>query len=643
MRLIVLLLVFSTTGVIAQTIITGKATDQFNKLPIPGTSVYIENTYLGTVTNKDGRFRFSVSDRHKNNYLYISSIGYETRILRLNEIKSPINIELQRDTTQLNEVLVMPKDTLLALLRRAYGKIKDNYPDFDTKVNGVYRESFYIPQKNEYLYFGEAQLDIFKTSYKNKTEGQVKIVNSRMNKHPLYDSLSSVMWYGGVHLPTYSDKVKVRSSFISPKTFDKYDYNILSAKFEGKTVYKVDFHPKESEKERFKGAFYLDKESLAYLYFEYTFTNYGKKKRNSYLSRSLLETIFSKTIIKYRKVDGIYYLSYISDFESLFSKKIEQEMVQFNEYITTDINSQNADPIPFADQSQYRDVFFIKSKDIQETTWKGSNIIIPDSALTKLIEYTPDKAQYLLNKKHQLPKDYQFKQKLVKVITRMYFDIDFETRTTSEIVNANILYAPSLNHNFGKNFNARKEQVFSYGMKMGYKFNRKWDVNCYAASSLGKYLWELESVGFAYETPIVNRGRQLLFMGGVNYFFSKAGYYLGNYKSGHSFRAGRKKIRADKIALYIGKKKQGVSFDLGLKTKLYRFYSLFVMAGYRVNFSERDRLFIKEKSGFILTRKNTDISLKDSSIRYFENRVQTTKTSFDTDDFYLKAGIRFAF
>jgi hypothetical protein len=54
-------------------------------------------------------------------------------------------------------------------------------------------------------------------------------------------------------------------------------------------------------------------------------------------------------------------------------------------------------------------------------------------------------------------------------------------------------------------------------------------------------------------------------------------------------------------------------------------------------------LFIKEKSGFFLTRKTTDISLSDPSIQYFENGVQTTKTSFDTDDFYLKAGIRFAF
>lgn len=129
---------------------------------------------------------------------------------------------------------------------------------------------------------------------------------------------------------------------------------------------------------------------------------------------------------------------------------------------------------------------------------------------------------------------------------------------------------------------------------------------------------------------------------GVNYFFSQDGYKIGNFSSESTFKAGGKKIRADKIALYVGKKKQGLSFDFGLRTKLHKFYSLFVTAGYQLDLSERDRLFIQEKSGCFLTRKKTDISLKDATVQYFEDGVQTTKTSFDTDDFYLKAGIRIA-
>ena len=637
----ILFIIFFSTNAFTQIIITGKVYDQTNKA-IPGSSVYIKNSYLGTVTNSNGDFKIRIPKKYQSHKLCISCIGYQKEEKDLDQIKSLLNIQLQKDTTNLDEVLVMPKDTLLALLRRAYGKIKDNYPDVDTRMKGFYREAYYIPEKHEYLYFGEAQLDIFKTSYKNNTEGQVKIIDSRMNKHPLYSSLSTVMWYGGVQLPISFDEVKIRGSFISPKNFEKYNYSILSTKLEGNLVYKVNFTPKGSQKGKYKGAFYLEKESLAYVFFEYIYTDYGKKKRSNYLAINKIQNISRKFIVKYRKVNGVYFLSYISDFEKLYNEKIKQELIQFNEYITTDVDTENVKTIPFEEQTELRDVFYLKAKNYNESDWMDQTTIVPDSSLNKLMEYSQQEANQLLNKKHNLPKGFEFKKKLVEIITKMYFDVDFETRSASGIASANFLYTPTPNHNFSKNFGESKNQSYSYGLKMGYKLNRKFDINYYAAESIGKRLSEKQSFGLSYETPIINRGRQLLLMCGMNYFSANNGYHVGDFKSESTFKADGKKIRADKIALFVGKKKQGISFDLGLKTKLYRFYSLFVTGGYQLNFSERDRLFIHEKSGFFLTRRKTDISLDDSSINYFENGMKTLKTNFDTDEFYLKAGIRFS-
>ena len=343
------------------------------------------------------------------------------------------------------------------------------------------------------------------------------------------------------------------------------------------------------------------------------------------------------------KRQGKYYLSYISDCEELYNERTKSNLVQFNEYLTTDISLENAEPIPFAEQTELTDVFYLKAQDYAVSDWKDQTLIVPDSSLSKLMEYDPQEANQLLKETHSLPKGTQFKKKLIEILTRIYSDVDFERKTTSGIENAAILYTPDSDHNFSQEFDSENIQAFSFGMKMGYKLNPFFDVNFYGNSSLGKSYSELSSLGIAFETPLINRGRQLLLMCGVNYFFSKDGYKIGNFSSESTFKAGGKKIRADKIALYVGKKKQGLSFDFGLRTKFRKFYSLFVSAGYQLDFSERDRLFIQEKSGFFLTRKMTDISLKDSSIQYFENEIQTTKTSFDTDDFYLKAGIRFAF
>ncbi|WP_421920717.1 carboxypeptidase-like regulatory domain-containing protein [Marinifilum sp.] len=626
---------------LAQKTITGSITDK-NRNPIAGSSIFIKDSYLGSISNRDGMFSITIPQKIQSGILCISCIGYQKKEILIDAIKSPIKISLQKDTCNLAEVLVMPKDTLLALLRQAYGKIKDNYPDFDTRMKGFYRESYLMPETNEYLYFGEAILDIFKTAYSNSSPGQVKLVKSRMNKHPLYHQYSSVMWYGGLHFPLNSDDVKRQVSYFTPKGFKKYDYTIYKDKLENQPVYRIEFKPKENQKASYKGKFYLDINSLAYLYSECEFSDYGFKKRNRYLALKGLKVKQRKEKLKYKFWNGKYYLSYISSEEKLYDNKTQSDLIHFNEYLTTKISSENVEPILFKDQVELRDVFYVKAKKYSESEWKNQTNIVPDSSLNKLIEYSSQEANQLLTKKHSLPKGYKFKQKLIEIITRMYFDIDFEIKPTSEITNASILYAPTSNQSFS-NINIKEKRTYSYGMKMGYKLHPYFDVNFRQQENIGRNLSELKSLGIAYETPIINRGNQLFLMCGVNYFFSRNGNHIDDFKSSHTFKGGGKKIRADKIGLYIGKKKQGVSFDLGLRTKLSGLYSVFVMAGYQFNTEERDRLFIKEKSGFFLTRKTTDISLSDSSIQYFENGVQTTKTSFDTDDFYLKAGIRFAF
>ncbi|MGQ1910836.1 carboxypeptidase-like regulatory domain-containing protein [Marinifilum sp. RC60d5] len=634
-------LFFCSGEISGQINIKGNVLDQDRK-PIPGSSIFVKDSYIGSISNRDGKFSIKIPQHLQSGKLCISCIGYQMQELAIDKIHSPIQISLQKDTCDLAEVLVMPKDTLLALLRRAYGKIKDNYPDFDTRMKGFYREAYYSSENNEYLYFGEAILDVFKTSYTKSLKGQVKIDKSRMNKHPLYQDYSSVMWYGGVHMPINYDDVKIRANYLSPNNFKNYDYSIYKDVLDGQAVYRINFKPKVNAKVSYQGEFYLDINSLAYLYCECEYSDYGFEKRNSELVLNALRVKQRKLITKYRNWKGKYFLSYISDEEKFYNKKTKSELIQFNEFLGTDIQIENVKPIPFPEQTEYRDVFYVTANDIKDSNWKEENIIIADSSLNKLIEYSPGKAQKILHKKHQLPKGYQFRKKMVQVITKMYFDLSFEFKSNDKINNASIQFSPTEYQIFDKSMSS-SDPFYTFGMKMGYKLNPHWDVNFEMQESISKNFASLNSIGFAYETPLINRGNQLLLVAGMNYYFSNNGQHIGDFKSESDFKTGGKKIRADKVAFFVGKKKQGISFDLGLKTRIYQFYSLFITGGYRVDINDRDRLFIKEKSGFFLTRKTTDISLKDSSIQYFENGVQTTTTSFDTKDFYFKAGIRFAF
>jgi len=439
MKFMLIPLLFLASNSIAQTTITGKVSDPTNQALL-GSSVYIKDSFLGTVSNSQGDFRMKIPEKYKVSKLRISSIGYQSQEISIDQIKLPLIIQLQKDTCNLSEVLVMPKDTLLALLRRAYGKIKDNYSDVDTRMKGFYRESYFVPESKEYLYFGEALLDVFKTSYKTQSEGQVKVLESRMNKHPMYDSLSRVMWYGGVQMPLYADEVKRRVEFISPAGFKKYSYSIAKAQLDGRSVYKIEFAPKESKKANYQGVFYLDLESFAYLYFDYAYSECGKEKRNKNFSSSELETKSRKLKKKYLKRQGKYYLSYISDWEDLYNERAKSNLVQFNEYLTSDISLESAEPIPFKEQVEYRDIFYLKAKDYAASDWKDQTLIVPDSSLSKLMVYDTQEANQHLNKTYSLPKGDQFKKKLIGIFTKIYSDVDFERKTTSGIENASMLF-----------------------------------------------------------------------------------------------------------------------------------------------------------------------------------------------------------
>ncbi|MBL4559555.1 MAG: hypothetical protein JKX79_01085 [Labilibaculum sp.] len=236
----------------------------------------------------------------------------------------------------------------------------------------------------------------------------------------------------------------------------------------------------------------------------------------------------------------------------------------------------------------------------------------------------------------------QNKSRIDKIMDRMYFDFVFQVKSIERVNNTSVQYSPKPELLFTSTKGNNDKQICSYGMNMGYKLGSAFSINSVFYESIGNNFSIANHIGLSYQIPISAKSNKLVLIGSVAHFISADGYHIGNFSSKSTFKAGGKKFKADKIALYVGKKKQGVSFDFGLRTKLYKFYSLFVSGGYQLDLCERDRLFIREKSGFFLTRKKIDISLKNSAIQYFENGVQTSKNSFDTDDFYLKAGIRFS-
>lgn len=88
----------------AQVIVTGSVNDTKNS-PVPGASVKLRNTLLGTVTDANGRFALNIPAATGD--LEISSIGYKTQVVNLATANlSALSIQLSEDIGRLDEVVV---------------------------------------------------------------------------------------------------------------------------------------------------------------------------------------------------------------------------------------------------------------------------------------------------------------------------------------------------------------------------------------------------------------------------------------------------------------------------------------------------------------------------------------------------------
>ena len=87
----------------AQQRVTGVVTDE-NDSPVPGVSIVVKNTTIGTVTDLDGRYILNVPEGAET--LTFSYIGYASQDVAINN-QSTINVSLEPDIETLEEVVIV--------------------------------------------------------------------------------------------------------------------------------------------------------------------------------------------------------------------------------------------------------------------------------------------------------------------------------------------------------------------------------------------------------------------------------------------------------------------------------------------------------------------------------------------------------
>lgn len=144
MRKVLLLglaLLFATAAAFAQgRVVTGTVTSSEDGLPIPGASVIVKGTTIGTATDLDGKYSLNVPQG--SNVLVFSFVGSTTQEATIGN-RSQVNVVLNPDTRNLEEFVVtgygiQPKREVTGAVSSVRGELIENLPlqSFDRALQG---------------------------------------------------------------------------------------------------------------------------------------------------------------------------------------------------------------------------------------------------------------------------------------------------------------------------------------------------------------------------------------------------------------------------------------------------------------------------------------------------------------------------
>lgn len=384
-----------------------------DKLPAPFTTIFIEQSGLGTVADKHGKFTLDIPKELHHMSISISFIGYIKQDIPITSLKrNEENVfYMQEEVTGLQEVVLTTKRkgyTGLQLLKKSLKHIEENYSTDTTSFDGYYRET--VTENGKFIKYADAICEFnyapyrekrFKRReyfsdwrsislsdisqnwgerfhrghYPNKTlkGDELHVIASRSS-----DDLSAkgqeANIEGGPLGLLGKDRVKFRKLFTRKSDFNKYEYK-LSEKLDSVTNeldYVVSFTPIKFASDtlpkkfsiRFKfysnnvgGHITIDRKTFAIKRIEYSVPKQFRNHICNYKSMNLKHLDY-RVRSDYTFIDGKYYLSYMKlEDEFVYMDTITNTRTAYNS--TSELNMYNVSPND--KQTFSRDDLFVNS------------------------------------------------------------------------------------------------------------------------------------------------------------------------------------------------------------------------------------------------------------------------------------------
>ena len=315
----------------------GTVVDSKSKRSLVFANFSIDGTNISTVTNTEGEFLLKVPQSMKEGRVLVSFLGYETKIIKLMDLKAKKNrIKLSLLVTELNEISVNGLIDAKGLVEVMLDKKSENYFDDPTLMIGFYRES--IKKRRRNVSLSEAVVNIYKTSYASSKVDAVQLYKSRKSTdYSRLDTLA-IKLQGGPFNTLFLDIMKYPEYIFTNESIDNYVFSFdHSTRINDKLVYVVNFSQDITIREPlYRGKLFIDADRKILLSAIYSLNITDKKKAAKLFLKKKppYSKVWPTAIdyrVDYREKNGKWFYSYSN---AVLKFKVNWDKKLFNSVYT---------------------------------------------------------------------------------------------------------------------------------------------------------------------------------------------------------------------------------------------------------------------------------------------------------------------
>lgn len=378
--------------------VSGTVYDLFSKEAISSATVGVVEASIGTVTNRDGRFRITLPDSMMHVTLRISHVGYESLELEAASwMGTPSNFMLEPKVVSLQEVVVRvvnPRN----LLQQMLDARSQNYSSSPTSLTAFYREG--IEHKKRNVDLTEAVLKVYKPGFdQTYAADQVKLVKMRriLDKQERDTIITKVK--SGIHSTLLLDVIKSEPDFLDPPhvTENIFEYTHTDiAVIDNRLANVISFEQRKGVREPlYRGELFIDTDNNALLearfevnpdYVEKA-TNLFVEKRSKNYKLTLRDAQYT---VSYKPLpNGKYYMNHVKgELEFRVRRKrqwFSSPLKIWFEFVTCKVDTEQVQSIPRSERLSPRTVFSETKHPYDADFWGNFNVILPEDELKDLI------------------------------------------------------------------------------------------------------------------------------------------------------------------------------------------------------------------------------------------------------------------